>query len=445
MGSIAYTHKTRVFQLSYSITCDLASKTTAEDKLPAMFKLSSSITDFFRPIAQIRSTKRPSPDADIEEQPHQKRRLPPENITGESGVIRSGTRDHDEEGRPKCIAISRSSLAQAHPIANGCWSNDSVSQARKGIHDGIAVEPIDLTRKEKNRSLESVPSSSQLSGVATSGSNSAKADSISKDCCSDDSVTEARSPGHGHNEHIALEPVDLTRKEKIGPLESVPRSSQRVVKHGEVIIRSSDDESDSDSSLDDIDGLLAQKSVVFSTPPTESDIASPPEAKQIDKKIRASTRGQKMDVAVASIPRLLPSFRMPPEYEFSLESLVQRTKDEKALEENMAKARWSLDSHEQEKSLNSGDSYGSAWTGATVDKTLLASVMKKNSEGDDIDRLMMAVQRTEALNLGTTWSFFDDMQSLASLEQAEPAIPNGTQWQGILSGMLSNASILGYI
>lgn len=236
----------------------------------------------------------------------------------------------------------------------------------------------------------------------------------------------------------AVANIDLMANEKSRPLESITRSSQRIVKNGAIVIRNSDDESDSDSSLDDIDGLLARKSAPNSTPPTESELTLPLANTQTGQKTRASSRQKKPNTAVSFTPQVQPKFRMPPEYKYSLASLVQRSKEEKALEENIAKAKSALDSHDIENSLTFGGSHGSAPTEANTDRTLLVSVMKKRNEGEDIDRLLMAVQRTEAFDLGTTWSFFDDLQSISPSKQVRFPTLTGTQWEGIFNGMFAN-------
>lgn len=399
----------------------------------------AAITDFFKPTPQSRSHKRPSPDADVEEQPRQKRRSLPDNDfeglkvrPSHSATVRS----HEKQKPTKDIGISKRETTHAVHVesnekgySNGPSPHSQTS--RQELRDAIANGTIDLMGEQKAGLLDSVPRISQDNDTVVCGRNLSRSKP----------TTLSDNSGLQSKEDNTVAKTDLTIKEKSRPSESITRSSQRVVKNGSIVIRSSDDESDSDSSLDDIDGLLARKLASTSNPPTESELTLTLANTQPGQKIRASTRLKKPNTAVSSTPQVPPTFRMPPEYKYSLAALVQRSKEEKALEENIAKTRSALDSHDIEHSLNFGDSHGSAPTGAGVDKTLLVSVMKKRNEGEDIDRLLMAVQRTEAFDLGTTWSFFDDLQSISPSKQAKLPTLTGTQWEGILNGTFAKVVI----
>lgn len=406
----------------------------------------ASITDFFKPSPQSRSNKRPSPDADVDEQPRQKRRTLPDKDFEELKVQSSQAvtgRSHEKQKPTKDVGISKRKSVNAVHVqskANGYSNGSSPHSQASGqeLRDTITVGISDLMEEQKAGLLESVTRTSQDNATAVCGRNLSQSKSMPYDS---DPTTQADNSDLQCKGDTAVAKTDLTTKEKSRPSEPVTRSSQRIVKNGAIVIRSSDDESDSDGSLDDIDGLLARKSASTSTPPTESELTLPLANTQPGQKIRASTRLKKLNTAVSSTPQVLPTFRMPPEYKYSLASLVKRSKEEKALEENIAKTRSALDSHDIENSLTFGDSHGSAPTGAKVDKKLLVSVMKKRSEGEDIDRLLMAVQRTEAFDLGTTWSFFDDIQSILPSKQAKLPTLGGTQWEGILNGMFANVVI----
>lgn len=406
----------------------------------------AAITDFFKPSPQSRSNKRPSPDADVEEQPRQKRRSLPDNDFEElkvrpphSAIVRS-----DENHKPtKDIGASKRKPAHAVHVesnVNGYSNNSSAHSrtSRRERRDAIAVGTIGPVGEQKAELLESVPKTSQDDDTAACGRNLSRSKSMPH---GSDPTIQSNNSSLQSKEDIAVEKIDLTANEKSRPLESITRSSQRIVKNGAIVIRSSDDESDSDSSLDDIDGLIARKSAPNSTPPTESELMLPLANTQTGQKIRASSRLKKPNTAVSFTPQVQPKFRMPPEYKYSLASLVQRSKEEKALEENIAKAKSALDSHDIENSLTFGGSHGSAPTEAKIDRTLLVSVMKKKNEGEDIDRLLMAVQRTEAFDLGTTWSFFDDLQGILPSKQAKFPTLTGTRWEGILNGKFANVVI----
>lgn len=403
----------------------------------------AAITDFFKPSPQSRSNKRPSPDADVEEQPRQKRRSLPDDDFDEWKVRPSHSatvRSHEKQKPTQDIGISKRKAAHVESNAKGSSNGSSPHSqtSRQELRDAIAVGKIDLIGEQKARLLESVPRTSQDDDTTLWGRTLSRPKSMPH---GSDLTTQSDNSGLQSKEDTAVANGDFTAKEKSRPSESITRTSQRVVKNGAIVIRSSDDESDSDSSLDDIDGLLARKSASTSTPPTESELALPFANTRPGQKIRASTRLKKQNSAVSSTPQVRPTFRMPPDYKYSLASLVQRSKEEKALEENIAKTKSALDSHDIENSLSLGNSHGSAPTRAKVDRALLVSVMNKRSEGEDIDRLLMAVQRTEAFDLGITWSFFDDLQSISPSKQAKLPILTGTQWEGILDGTFANVAI----
>lgn len=404
---------------------------------------SASITDFFKPSSQSRSNKRPSPDADVEEQPRQKRRSLPDNDFEELKVWPSHSatvRSHEKHEPTKDIGLLKRKPTHAVHVesdANGYSHNSSPNSrtSRRERRDAIAVGTI-VPMGEQNAGLpKSEPETSQDDDTAVCGRNLSRSNSVPH---GSNPTAQSDNSSLQSQEDTTVAKIDLAVKEKSPLLESITRSSQRIMKNGAIVIRSSDDESDSDSSLDDIDGLIARKSALNSTPPTESELALPPANTQTGQKIRASSRLKKPNTAVSFTPQVQPKFRMPPEYKYSLAALVQRSKEEKALEEKIARAKSALDSHEIENSLTFSGSHGSAPTEAKIDRTLLVSVMKKRNEGEDLDRLLEAVQRTEAFDLGTTWSFFDDLQSISASKQAKFPNLKGTQWEGILKGTFVN-------
>ena len=253
------------------------------------------------------------------------------------------------------------------------------------------------------------------------------------------SILPSRSPRCEPTNDISVANIETRREEKEPPASQGPilTSSQRVVRNGEVMIRNSDDESD--SSLGDIDDLLARKSAIIPSPPDESEAEPPPSAKQRGCQGGASTRSRTRGTGPGTGPvraqRLSSSLQQLPKYEFSLESLEKRSKADRALEVDAAKARTLLDSFDVQTYTVQNDSNNQVRTGAMVNATLMASVMKnKKGEEADMDRLMTAITRTEALHQGKTWSFFDDLQRSSPAEQAKFPFPQDAEWGGILNG-----------
>lgn len=251
------------------------------------------------------------------------------------------------------------------------------------------------------------------------------------------SILPSQSPRRESTNNISIASIGTRREhiEPLAPLDPVLTSSQRVVINGEVMIRNSDDESE--SSLDDIDDLLTRKSAMIPSPQKEPEAVLPPSAKQRDLHSGSSTRSRTRGARPALARRSPSSLPQPPRYEFSLDSLEQRSNDDRASEADAAKARTLLDSFENPKGPAQNDFSNQVKTGAKVDATLLASVMKNGGEEEDIDRLMTAITRTEAFHQGKSWSFFDDLHRSSSAELAKVPIPQVQQWQGILNGKLS--------
>ena len=174
-------------------------------------------------------------------------------------------------------------------------------------------------------------------------------------------------------------------------------SSQRVSRNGELVIRNSDDETDSEVSLDDIgDILVGKKSTLVSSPPTEPDLPQPPTAHRIrpirqDEKLRSE--------------RVSATFTPTTKYKFSLASLIAKAEQDDATDEGTAQARQLIESLEDRR----------AALEAKVDQDRgmkdldigpLMSYAQKYGDGDAVGKLMQAIERTEALSTQNCWSFF---------------------------------------
>ena len=214
---------------------------------------------------------------------------------------------------------------------------------------------------------------------------------------------------------------------------AVLTSSQRVVKNGEVMIRNSEDEeSESDSSLADIDDLLASKRATEKpSPPTEPELSLPhgnnTAGHEVSRK-RRKARG----MIVADNPQTTSPLSVIPKYKFSLESLVKQSKKYEESETQTAKARILLQSIEHGKDNSSRRKTATSGVGHKVDEELVASVMQQYGEGEGVGRLMTAIERTEALLQGKSWSFFGGIKELPKAK--EGGFPQVDQLSGILDG-----------
>lgn len=212
-------------------------------------------------------------------------------------------------------------------------------------------------------------------------------------------------------------------------------SSQRTVKNGKVIIRDSDeDRSDTDTSLEDIDHLIGARNPPALSPPGSED-ESPPHA----RRARAGKSARKdQDPPAAPVA---PPLTAKPKYKFSLDTLVKQRQKEKESRLIVENARNLLDGLDEQKPLSTETGNG------TLDVDLLATLIKDENDGGNIDRLMGAIGRTEALDQQKRWSFFKDNQHDIDAEPAEcPAVVDAF-WQSIFHdpGTRQQAFLGGYI
>lgn len=224
-------------------------------------------------------------------------------------------------------------------------------------------------------------------------------------------------------------------------------SSQRVVKNGEVVIRNSDNESDSDSSLEDLNDLLlleGRKHRGKSSSPEYQSPALPLNRNAEDGRRMSTRRRTKTDKVAAPLCSALPV--QPKKYRFDLESLARHRKQEEASVEDIARANAMLRSFEQKKASASGNSEAVSTKGP-FDAAFIDMVMKEHRDEDEIGRLKAAIQRTEALHHGKVWSFFDEQAEEPLFEQADfPDI--GGERLGLVLGETSSrqqAFLSGYV
>ena len=225
-----------------------------------------------------------------------------------------------------------------------------------------------------------------------------------------------------------------TALESFGSNGPILASSQRITRNGEVMIRNSDDESDSDASLDDIDELLAahKKPVSHSSPPTEPDLPSLP----IQTPARLNRRsGLGRSTRSAKAGRDI--YISPPKPKFSLDKLIAQAEADDAAEAGIEKARRLIGALD-EKSIVLESKLDHSKGDTEMDKTLLASIMNEHGErrGKEelIDKLMHAIERTEVLERPETWSFFNKTELKPPPELPDfPSVERGNPLYRILN------------
>lgn len=247
-----------------------------------------------------------------------------------------------------------------------------------------------------------------------------------------------RPSPHGSNNKALLEPDSLSdtiNAQPVGSQGPVLVSSQRMVINGETIIRNSDDESDSEASLEDIDELLVARQPASTLPSASHrvELSSPGPTGQGRSVTRSKTKGAKADRTLQSSSNV--SARPP--YKFSLDSLRRQNEQNEATEAGTMEAWSLLDSVEENASSQTKpQNQISANEAQKIDADLMTSVLKEKRENEDIGRLMTAIQRTEAFHLSKVWSFFEAKHD--ERLGADFAFPKTLEmrWHKILSGLL---------
>ena len=178
---------------------------------------------------------------------------------------------------------------------------------------------------------------------------------------------------------------------------SIP-SSQRIVKYGEVIVRNSDDESDSDSSLADLDDILKpfmkDHAASLSSPPLESESTS--EEKSTRKQPARGTKKTK------SYYKAEEANANSKDYDY-FDGLLARTRKTAAEDEAYARAlQLAQDLENRAHAIDSESSNLQAE--ALTQEDLISRINEGDSE--NTDKFVQAMQRTEALRSEHEWYIF---------------------------------------
>ena len=190
--------------------------------------------------------------------------------------------------------------------------------------------------------------------------------------------------------------------------QSILTSSQRIVKNGEVMIRNSDDESD--SSLEDLDDLIARNSShkAPSPPPCNLDDShSNFQAGKHAESIKKQTIGTSVQLGKPASPHLLALPVIPKQYQSSLESLAKERKQHEAGKDSLAQALSLIESYDQRRA-SSNEKSRMLDQKNNLEADLVTRLVKAKTDSDNVSRLQTAIRRTEALQYSQSWSFFED-------------------------------------
>ena len=200
-------------------------------------------------------------------------------------------------------------------------------------------------------------------------------------------------------------------------------SSQRIVRNGEVMIRNSDDESD--SSLEDLDDLIARNPSKNSPPPPACNLDNSFFNIEVGKHAENVKRQRIGISAQAEKPASLHCSALPvipKPHKFSLELLAKERKQYEAGKESVAHALSLMESYDQRKASRSEKSRVLDQRD-TLEADLMTKLVRSEEDGDSVGRLQTAIRRTEALQYSQSWSFFEDHPASPLQHQAPfPAI-----------------------
>ncbi len=207
---------------------------------------------------------------------------------------------------------------------------------------------------------------------------------------------------------VPLQDETGSRAPAFSSSQTILTSSQRIVKNGEVMIRNSDDESD--SSLEDLDDLIARNpSNKAPCPPacdlddTFSNIQGGKHAESVKKQmIGTSAQVEKpASLHLSALPVI------PKPYKFSLESLAKERKQHEAGKDSVAQALSLMESYDQRKA-SGNEKFRVLDQKGTLEADLITRLVETEEDGDNVSRLQTAIRRTEALQYSQSWSFFED-------------------------------------
>ena len=201
-----------------------------------------------------------------------------------------------------------------------------------------------------------------------------------------------------------------------------------------VDVRKSSDESDSDGSLEDLDELLTGGKAAKSSSPLMERASSDPEHETLNSSTRKSSL-RNTARARSSVKNNAPSDR---EWKFSLGTLLEQIEKGRAEDEAYERALKVVNQLEaQNVNSNTGNTVKIS-EGLTA-QTLAAKI--KVDDPDDVDKLVSALSRTEALQSGPAWSFFDRSPMDANV----PKFPNQSFDQSASSNRLPSDQKIAFL
>lgn len=354
------------------------------------------ITDYFKKLNQVQKMKRAFPHDDLEESRQRTRRRPSSITKADVG---------DQNSRTIGARSGSDQLFQSPRGTRAVKSDQQPSPSQQKLPTRtlpipvrpLSIKPNDYVEPER-------PLSSSLSPAPDSDLTAEE-----PRLASPASTVEDTTQCEVERSSSLVSPVNRTILQNDAVISSQPVfiSSQRIVRDGETMIRNSDDESD--DSLEDLDDLFKVSRNAGKSPPHSGPLT--PHHEEVGMKTR-----RKIAKATPPCEASAPQSIAPRKFKYSLEMLAkQRKKDQKA-KEDTARAQELYESIEQRTASDKSKK-------RVLNADFIESVMKDHGDDDNIGRLKTAIQRTEALEQGKLWSFFDQDAEVTSSQLTDfPAV-----------------------
>ncbi|KAI9688181.1 MAG: hypothetical protein M1822_001687 [Bathelium mastoideum] len=198
-----------------------------------------------------------------------------------------------------------------------------------------------------------------------------------------------------------------------------PASGRRINKNGEEAVPNSDSEDgDSDSSLEDIDEIMARQKAT-------STLASFQGKRNVQGLAGSAFPAAPRLQSATSRSKTGKVTKSERSYQWNLSSLVHQSNSDSAAKERIERAQNVLEA-ENEKARKDTEARkkaeeGQAQENGAIDEAYFASIVDDSDAEEDPQRVMAAIRRTEALQQDLAWHFFKDEPTVLSERDPFPA------------------------
>lgn len=203
-------------------------------------------------------------------------------------------------------------------------------------------------------------------------------------------------------------------------LEAIPVAESPIVQYSrDCVINCSDEEdSDSESSVEDIYVALQQQGQPRYSHSAKDGSKSPEKCRSRSKRTRM----------------LVQPSPAKPKYKFDMKTLVEQAERHKATEASALSMNSALDAV-NDKSQDKGEEIAR-------DSILQSVIAEKEKDGVDAGKFLLAVRRTKATHSEKGWYFFHSVRDHSSTPRRFPAYTEATGWKALLASSQSKPQVL---